>query len=268
MYGAVPVFGVSSLSCFEKAAAMAPKGKSASDDTVCKRPSKADEQANKEEASDTEAGGERTKMSGKNRDVATAELEAVLEEFRKKHKKEKPDFPALKKALKPSFLQALWQRLKRERANGDMSLKQAWEAICSMKLGSQKKKQDVLMQYVLKPDQPEAWQGMLMGFSDEISKKATKIVSLKPLTKGQLIQQHGYAEAMDHIQKGKYREITDEDGDTLYVRRSMEHRGESAREQKNTLKRTTGQLTNWPAWQLASWPIGQLANWTAGQLAN
>ena len=96
------------------------------------------------------------------RDKATEELDLVLQEFQRKHKKGKPDFKALKEALTPNQMSTLWMRLKSERGTADMNIKEAWNSICDIKVGAGKKKQDVLLCYAMNTNDPVAWQGRIM----------------------------------------------------------------------------------------------------------
>ena len=115
---------------------MAPKGKLTS-----KKPASADEMVEAgvwrvaEELAPEESGPWK-----ESRDKATEELDLVLQEFQRKHKKGKPDFKALKEALTPNQMSTLWMRLKSERGTADMNIKEAWDTICELKVGGIKKK--------------------------------------------------------------------------------------------------------------------------------
>ena len=103
---------------------MAPKGKLT---MWIKKPASAGEMVQAEEGDP-----EKNRGARESRDRATEELDLVLEEFQRKHKKGKPDFKALKEALTPNQMSALWMRLKKERGTADMNIKEAWKTICEL----------------------------------------------------------------------------------------------------------------------------------------
>ena len=124
---------------------MAPKGKLRS-----KKPVSADEMVQARVAE--ELAPEESGPWKESRDKATEELDLVLQEFQRKHKKGKPDFKALKEALSPNQMRQLWMRLQRERGTADMNIKEAWNTICELKVGAGKKKHDVLLCYAMNPN--------------------------------------------------------------------------------------------------------------------
>ena len=75
---------------------------------------------------------------------------------------------------------------------------------------------EVLSNFLNMPD--EAWKDRLVAISVQHSNVKAHTKRKESLTKGQLIQQHGYDEAMDMISRGKFQEAVDSDGDTVYVR--------------------------------------------------
>ena len=152
---------------------MAPKGKS----PKSKKPASADEMV--------QAGALKRKPR-----QATQELDLVLQEFQRKHKKGKPDFKALKEALTPNQMSALWMRLKKERGAADMNIKEAWDTICELKVGGMKKKQDVLLCYAKNTNDPVAWQGRIMEVALTVSHTKKKTIEKTEFTKGELIQAH------------------------------------------------------------------------------
>ena len=123
---------------------MAPKGKLT---MWIKKPASAGEMVQAEEGDP-----EKNRGAGEARDRATEELDLALEEFQRKHKKNKPDFKALKEALTPNQMSTLWMRLKKERGTADMNIKEAWNTICELKVGAGKKKHDVLLCYAMNPN--------------------------------------------------------------------------------------------------------------------
>ena len=165
---------------------MAPKGK-----LTMKKPASADEmvQAGVWTIAE-EVAPEENRGAGESRDRATEELDLVLEEFQRKHKKGKPDFKALKEALTPNQKSALWMRLKKKRGTADMNIKEAWNTICELKVGGMKKKQDVLLCYALNADNPVAWQQRLMEVALTVSHTKKKTIEKTEFTKGELIQAH------------------------------------------------------------------------------
>ena len=88
---------------------MAPKGKLRS-----KKPASADElvQAGVSRVAE-ELAPEESGPWKESRDKAPEDLDLVLQEFQRKHKKGKPDFKALKEALTPNQMSTLWMRLKK-----------------------------------------------------------------------------------------------------------------------------------------------------------
>ena len=159
---------------------MAPKGK-----LTIKKPASAGEMVQAEEGDP-----EKNRGAGQSRDRATEELDLVLEEFQRKHKKGKPDFKALKEALTKKQKSALWMRLKKKRGTADMNIKEAWNTICELKVGGMKKKQDVLLCYAMNPNDSTAWQARMMEVALTVSHTKKKTIEKTEFTKGELIQAH------------------------------------------------------------------------------
>ena len=206
---------------------MAPEGK-----LTIRKPASAGEMVQAEEGDP-----EKNRGAGGSRDRATEELDLVLEEFQRKHKKGKPDFKALKEALTPNQKSALWMRLKKERGTADMNIKEAWNTICELKVGGMKKKQDVLLCYAMNPNDSTAWQARMMEVALTVSHTKKKTIEKTEFTKGELIQAHGYEEAMEFIDKGKYKAVKDDDGDTVYIKTKRKFTEEGAIAAKKTLNR-------------------------------
>ena len=161
---------------------MAPKGKLT---MWIKKPASAGEMVQAEEGDP-----EKNRGAGGSRDRATEELDLVLEEFQRKHKKGKPDFKALKEALTPNQMSALWMRLKKERGTADMNIREAWDAICELQVGRAEKKQDVLLCYAMNPNDSTAWQARMMEVALTVSHTKKKTIEKTEFTKGELIQAH------------------------------------------------------------------------------
>ena len=162
---------------------MAPKGKLTS-----KKPASADEMVQARVAE--ELAPEESGPLKESRDKAPEDLDLVLQEFQRKHKKGKPDFKALKQALTQTQMSALWMRLKLARGTAEMNIQEAWDSICDLKVGAQKKKQDVLLCYAMNTNDPVAWQGRLMEVALTVSHTKKKTIEKTEFTKGELIQAH------------------------------------------------------------------------------
>ena len=105
-----------------------------------------------------------------------------------------------------------------------------------MKGPSKKAKLQCLLDKVMLGD--DGWQANLLTYVESISCKESKLREEEPLTRGQLIQQHGYEEATKKIESGRYRKEEDSDGDSIYMRVNKKHSKEASREKKQTLERS------------------------------
>ena len=161
------------------------------------------------------------KGAGEQRDVATKDLNVLLQKFQKDYKGKPPDFAELKNRLTDKQLIAVWMRLKTAR-NGckDMSIAEAWETLHALKVGGTKLKQHVLCEFVMDNCDPNGvhWRQRLINVKESAQEKETKKEAHIPKTKGQLIKEHGLDEATDFIRRGKYKSFVDKDGDAMYVR--------------------------------------------------
>ena len=70
-----------------------------------------------------------------------------------------------------------------------------------------------------------------------VSHTKKKTIEKTEFTKGELIQAHGHDEAMQFIERGKYKAIKDDDGDTVYIKTKRKFTEEGAIEAKKTLNR-------------------------------
>ena len=121
----------------------------------------------------------------------------------------------LKKYFKAAEMKALWDRLKTMRARASGDAKVAWNEIeeRNQREGKREEKDNYLAAALT---EPERWQQVVISRSislTRLDKKGSKSVGLYM---GELIQKHGYQEAMDFIKKGKYKSFKDAQGDVVY----------------------------------------------------
>ena len=134
-------------------------------------------------------------------------------------KREVIDDDVLRDHFTQNEMCALWDRLKRARGREDMSVEEAWKAIVKLKTGTvAKSKGSILMDMVCYPG--TKWAQSLLKMHESLRSYGRKETLLEEKTEGQLVQEHGYVEAMRFIASGKYVEKLDEDGGRVFVRRS------------------------------------------------
>ena len=99
-----------------------------------------------------------------------------------------------------------------------MSVQEAWTTLSDLgKKLSQKPKLDTLIKFIIDPS-GDAWQQQLCTSTESITQKHTMQKSATKYYRGELERIHGIEEANAFIAKGKYRETTDGQGDTCYVK--------------------------------------------------
>ena len=227
---------------------MAPKGKGSKEKKAAKAATakaatakaataKADEQLE-----DAAAPVSADRGAGSARDAATTALDKALVAFRTKMKGKPATYEALKEAFTTNQLATLWGRLKGARRKGDMSLEEAWKSIDKMAADKQKSKQKILAEFCVGGEFSEGWRGALMTMQEQVTVSQKRKETLKPLYRGELEAQHGAAEAMAFIAKGKYREVYDKQGDVQYVKVSQEF--EKSGERKRQTNATRSGLAN------------------------
>ena len=181
---------------------MAPKGK------TVKKPA----------ASDAAA---RSPQETEDADDGNFALKEKVAKFQEKVKqlgiKDSPDITVLKGFFSKTELSQLWVELKRARGKADVSVREAWNTINQMKNGKTAANNVVLWNQIVMPSE---WQSRMLNFVKRSEKSHEKSAKKEEHPRGQLIQQHGYEEAMDMIERGKVVEQEDSDGDLLYVRQS------------------------------------------------
>ena len=151
------------------------------------------------------------------RSEASKELEEAVQELQRKWKGKAPDFTAIKQHFKEKQLPSLRMKLTRARkGTGDMSLVEAWHEICSMKVGSCLKKQNVLVKYLQDPD-GDAWKEHLLEVSEELQRRVQKHHKKQEFTKGEICQIHGEDEALDSIKKGIFVPTKHSTYGTVYI---------------------------------------------------
>eukprot|EP00969_Alexandrium_andersonii_P137947 6100772-Alexandrium_andersonii.AAC.1 len=82
-----------------------------------------------------------------------------------------------------------------------MDVKSAWQAIQEMKAGKNEAKLKVLFNKLVLPE--GMWQTRMVEMVEKIEKVKESKKNQEWLTKGQLVQQHGWDEAMEMINSGK-----------------------------------------------------------------
>ena len=128
-----------------------------------------------------------------------------------------------------------------------MSVKEAWEEIGKMKDGGGvAKKREVLSLFVkdFQSLDSHMWQDRLLEIKEEISMTEEKSIKKSEFTRGELIQQHGFEEAIDMIRKGKFQEAKDRWGDTIYIKSKREYVESAKRTKTVELTRTASFLKN------------------------
>ena len=96
-----------------------------------------------------------------------------------------------------------------------MTITQAWASLADMEADQKAVKNEVLMLFVTGGD----WQHKLLTVTQAVAKESRWKEEYVPLSRGELIQKLGYDEAVANIEKGKYEEVEDSDGDVKYVKK-------------------------------------------------
>ena len=159
---------------------------------------------------------------------AKARLQSKIIAFRKLVETKKiksPDMQLIKKHFTHVERISLFQMLKRQIGKEDVSIKEAWEELQKLGAGQGKmeKKNNILFDFLAKSpgkDGKPPWTQAILKEKGTITQGKTHTSKTAPLTRGELIQKHGYDETMDFIARGKYKETTDDHGDTLYLKTS------------------------------------------------
>ncbi|CAK0824591.1 unnamed protein product [Prorocentrum cordatum] len=221
----------------QKAARAAPKA------TAKKPPKPAPKKVAKPTQDDDESLPEVNPKSQDARMKAKTELDAKILEFQRQASNCKEQDPNLfKKIFTKSELSALWGRLKEARKKESMSVQEAWDTLCSLKVGANQKKNDILTEFLLgKP-----WQSRLITVVREHAKKETFENKQIPLSRGELQQKLGYEEAERKIAAGKFEEVEDSDGEILYIKKekSFTQAASSATKVSDTRAATWNVITN------------------------
>ena len=130
------------------------------------------------------------------------------------------------KSLRKYFTEAemsnLWGRLKRHinGANTSRQTKDEWSTICAkgQRSGKTELKNNALMMQL---SFPRDWEDRWVHEVRKVSTSKAKGFDVKLYYKGELEQLHGVAEANKFIEKGKYEQVTDDQGDICY--RKVQH---------------------------------------------
>lgn len=102
---------------------------------------------------------------------AKEKLDAKIAEFKTKMKKlgdDKPNLELLKQHFTPAEMSALWMRLKKERQGANFSVQEAWDTICSMKVGSREHKNATMIDFLMLPRQQ--WHTSMLKTAEIIRK--------------------------------------------------------------------------------------------------
>ena len=105
-------------------------------------------------------------------------------------------------------------RLKQARNKENMNVQEAWSTILTLK-NNQSLKRDVLFSFLV--GEPNEWTNRCITVSRTFSKGEKMQDNIEPLTRGQLVLRFGEEEAVDHINKGKYKTTLDSDGVVIYL---------------------------------------------------
>ena len=158
--------------------------------------------------------------AGDHRVAATAALDDKIAAFQKdvaKLPKNKVDVSLMRKHFAAGEMSALWKRMKAERGK-DLSVRDAWTELKTMKIGQDKIKLESLFMMVGYPNSPDVWKQRLVATTDEISKTCKKASKREELSWGELCMRVGEDQALADYKKGKYEEIEDEWNDKMYVK--------------------------------------------------
>ena len=157
-------------------------------------------------------------LSKKSNDSEDGKLQVQVAKFvehvQEQGIQEKPDMDLFRKFFTPKQMSHLWVMLQRKRQKSDMSIKDAWQAICQLKGTKNEAKLGVLYDLLVRPGQQ--WQDRLVSYVDKLEHTQKSKKTKESLTKGQLITQHGFEEAMGMIDSCKVVEAEDSGGDTVY----------------------------------------------------
>eukprot|EP00974_Lingulodinium_polyedra_P048398 4648196-Lingulodinium_polyedra.AAC.1 len=169
-------------------------------------------------------------------------IEAFKKEVMSKGLQDNPDLGLFKKHFNAKHMSHLWELLKRARGKTTMDVKTAWKAIQDMKAGKNQEKLKVLFNKLVLPE--GVWQTRMVEMVEKIEKKKESSQGKEYLTKGQLVQQHGWDEAMALIEKGKVIREEDSDGDSIYVRRKKSTKETHSHSASVAITRTLWQWQN------------------------
>ena len=126
----------------------------------------------------------------------------------------------LRKYFTDKEMSVLWNRLQRKiKSQGTGDTKQKWQDLAKLKKGEGK---NVVKSKALSLNLafPEKWQDMWVKEVERITQTDEKQTVKEELTRGELQQRHGFAEANRLIEKGKWEATVDSDGDEVFVKSS------------------------------------------------
>ena len=94
----------------------------------------------------------------------------------------KPDLALVKSCFTANQMSVLWMRLQQARGKEDMSVKKAWDSMCSMKVGMKAGKRAVLFDLLVAP--PRTWRSRMLTMTEEVSQTQRAVVRNTPNTRG------------------------------------------------------------------------------------
>ena len=168
--------------------------------------------------------------------ILDEKVDAFKKQVAKMGAQQEPKLELLRTFFTPTEMSALWGRLTTQRGKSDMSIKEAWGALCSLPTNSALKKRLVMLDFVIKP--PGAWQTTLLTQTDDLTRKDTNSRHNQQYTRGELEVIHGIAEASRLIEAGKFDRAEDSDGDEVFVKRIKSSTSVSSREQTMSFNRS------------------------------
>lgn len=121
----------------------------------------------------------------------------------------------LKRYFKPHEMSSLWSRLKTMRKKASPQIAEEWQKLENLghRAGKTDRKNDFLAVALVHPD---SWESRVVSMSRSYEKSIGRRKLGRAMYWGELVQAHGYSEAKAFIDKGKYEEFVDKDGDKYW----------------------------------------------------
>ena len=181
------------------------------------------EQKEDDDDDDDEQAAAGKHISQEARNAAKNELDQKLAQFkaviakRPESQQMVPDMELLRKHFGDS-VRTLWMRLKEERGKKDMSVREAWEGICSLKTAMSEKRK---IRWSCLAGEPDEWVNRMLTVTTKTSHTKTFEQAAVPLSRGELITRLGEEEAIRKINNGKFDVVYDSDDEPMYVKKSI-----------------------------------------------